>query len=545
MRKILFYYTIFMMAGGLFFHSCQKDQFQLDKLSDEIEIHTDLVAPLIFGSMGMGEIVAQFDSSGYVGEFEDGLIYLTYNDTIVDVMVDTLNLVIDGLYTEIYFDTEIADDPIFISSSIGDTVHFIKSKYYGVETKGANRLDSIVFKGGELLTEMESTFRHAGFLTISSPYIRDADGNPYTYTMTISDPSGNFNWSESEDLDGYFMRADQEGDSSVFRMDYDFALINSGNPVNPGEFCEINSNFLNMGFYNLYGFVDPNEVVTESGVLDIPIYADFPELTHLKLADPRINLFTENSLGIPFELSLDSVIGTAEDGSTETLEFYSGYPFIIPAPSIDMLGETAYGEFYINNQTSNIQDLLNIAPHTLSYKVTANIGSQNQSHFLLDTSRFMTEVEILLPMDLSITEYALADTLEFALGADGIDTSLIKHVVVNLSTVNELPIELGLQVYFLDASDTVIDSLLNGDPVFLASSEVDSDGKLLLASETSLNIDFPAEKLGVLDQTEYLWVKARMVTAESGGQFVKFYTDYTLDFEISFYAELRINNRVL
>ena len=545
MRKFLFYYTIFMMAGGLFLNSCQKEQFQLDKLSDEIEIHTDLVAPLLYGSMGMGEIVAQFDSSGYVGEFGDGLIYLTYTDTAVDVMVDTLNLVVDGLYTEIYFDTEIADDPIFIGSSIGDTVHFIKSKYYGVETKGDNRLDSIVFKGGELLTEMESTFRHAGFLTISSTYIRDADGNPYTYTMTISDPSGNFNWSESEDLDGYFMRAEQSGDSSVFRMDYDFALINSGNPVNPGEFCEIKSNFLDMGFYNLYGFVDPSEVVTESGVLDIPIYADFPELVHLKLADPRINIFTENSLGIPFELSLDSVIGTAEDGSTETLEFYSGHPFIIPAPSIDMLGETADGEFYINNQTSNIQDLLNIAPHTLSYKVTANIGSQNQSHFLLDTSRFMTEVEILLPMDLSITEYALTDTLEFALGADGIDTSLIKHVVVNLSTINELPIELGLQVYLLDASDTVLDSLLNGDPVFLASSEVDSDGKLLLASETSHNIDFPAEKLGILDQTEYLWVKARMVTAESGGQFVKFYSDYTLDFEISFYAELRINNRDL
>ena len=69
-------------------HSCQKEQFQLDKLSDEIEIHTDLVAPLIFGSMGMSEIVAQFDSSGYVGEFDDGLIYLTYTDTVVDVMVD-------------------------------------------------------------------------------------------------------------------------------------------------------------------------------------------------------------------------------------------------------------------------------------------------------------------------------------------------------------------------------------------------------------------------------------------------------------------------
>ncbi len=545
MGKNLNYCTILMMAGGLLLHSCQKEQFQLDKLSDEIEIHTDLVAPLIYGSMGMGEIVAEFDSSGYVGEFEDGLIYLTYADTISDVRVDTLDLVVDGLYTEIYYDTEIASDPEFIGSAIGDTIHFIKSKYFGLETKGNNRLDSIVFKGGELLTEIVSTFQHTGFLTISSPYIRDTNGNLYTYTVVISDLSGNFSSSESEDLDGYFMKADQQGDSSVFRMDYDFAVINSGNPVNPGDFCEIKSNFLDLGFYELYGFVDPDEIVTESGVLDIPIYADFPELSHLKLADPRINIFTESSLGIPFELTLDSVIGTAEDGSTETLEFYSGHPFIIPAPTIDMIGETAYGAFYINNQTSNIQDLLNIAPHTLSYKVTGDIGSQNPSHFLLDTSRFLTEIEFLLPLDLAFTEYSLSDTLEFALVEEGVDTSFVKNVVVKLSTVNELPIELRLQVYLLDVSETVLDSLFNGDPVFLASSEVDGEGKLLNASETSHDINFPAEKLGALEQTEFLWIKARMVTAESGVPFVKFYSDYTLDFKISFYAELRINNREL
>jgi hypothetical protein len=536
---------MFIMAGGLVLHSCQKEQFQLDKLSDEIEIHTDLVAPLIFGSMGMGEIVAEFDSSGYVGEFEDGLIYLTYADTIVNVRVDTLDLVVDGLYTEIYFDTEIANDPEFIGSAPGDTVHFIKSKFFGMETSGNNRLDSLVFKGGELLTEIVSTFQHTGFLTISSPYIRDTDGNLYTYTVMISDLSGNFSSSESEDLDGYFMKADQQGDSSVFRMDYDFAVINSGNPVNPGDFCEIKSNFLDLGFYELYGFVDPDEVVTESGVLDIPIYADFPELSHLKLADPRISIFTESSLGIPFELSLDSVIGTAEDGSTETLEFYSGHPFIIPAPTIDMIGETAYGDFYINNQTSNFQDLLNIAPHTLSYRVTGDVGSQNPSHFLLDTSRFMTEMEILVPLDLAFTDYSLSDTLEFALVEEGVDTSFVKNVVVKLSTVNELPIELGLQVYLMDASHTVLDSLFNGDPVFLSSSQVDSEGKLSLASETSHEIDFPAEKMGSLEQTEYLEIQARMVTAESGVPFVKFYSDYTLDYEISIYAEFRINTREL
>ena len=329
MRKNFMKYTIFLMLFGLALNACQKEQFQLDKLSDEIEIRTDLVAPLIYGSMGMADMVAKFDSSGYVDEFEDGLIYLAYSDTVAEVMVDTLDLLPDGFYTQIYYDTEIAGDPFFIGSSIGDTVHFIKSKFFGFDMEGENRLDSIIFKGGDLLTEIQSTFQHSGFLTISSPYILDAGGNTYSYTVMISDPSGNFTWSESQDLDGYTLLTDKQGDSSIFRMDYDFALINSGNPVVPGEFCEINSNFLDMGFYSLFGYVDPDEVISESGVLDIPVYADVPELEHLKVADPRIHVSTESSIGLPFELTLDSVIGTAGDGSTVTLEFYEGHPFVI------------------------------------------------------------------------------------------------------------------------------------------------------------------------------------------------------------------------
>ena len=541
MKRTIYHRIILILIGGLVLASCQNEYFQLDKLSTKMEFETDLVAPLIYGSLSIDDLVAWFDSSGYVNEFDDGLVYLSYADTMVDVMVDTLDLVIDGLYTEIYYDAEVGSDPIFIGSNVGDTVHFRKSKFFGINTEGNNRLDSIVFKGGELLTELESAFLHSGYLIISSPYIRDNNQNPYTHTLVISDAGGNYTWSESRSLDGYFLETFQQGDSSLFRMDYDLVLINSGNPVNPGDFCEINSSFLEMGFYSLYGFIDPEDVVNESGEMEISIYSDYPELTHLKLADPRINVSIETSLGIPFELELDSVIATAEDGSTETLVFYDGHPFIIPAPGIDMVGETVYEEYDINNQTTNFQDLVNIAPHTLSYRVIGDIGSQSQNHFLLDTSRFMAEAEFLIPLDLSFSQYALTDTLDFSVGDEGIDTSVVKNVVITIATANELPIELALQVYFMDEFHNVFDSLFSSSPPLLAPSVVDVDGRLVNASEKDNSVIFPAEKLKSLDRTQFVKIEARLVTSGSGDQFVKFYSDYSLDFEISIYADLLIN----
>jgi hypothetical protein len=544
MRHTKLYGKIFLLAGVLFLTSCNKEYFQLDKLSDEMEIRPDIVAPLVHGSLSMGDIVAQFDSTGYVGTFDDGLIYLTYSDTLVDVMVDTVDLLVDGFYQEVYFEPEIGDNPIYIGSNIGDTLHFRKSKFYGFEAGGSTRVDSIIFKEGEVVIEIESSFLHGGLLTISSDYLRDENRNTYSNTITIGDPDGSYTWTDHLDLDGYYLETDKMGDSVVFRMDYDLALINTGNPINPGDHCEINSNFLDMGFYSVYGLIDPGEIISESGVLDIPIYADVPELSHLKLADPRINIFTENSLGLPFELELDSVIATAEDRTMATLVLNEN-PFKIPAPDIAHVGETAYGEIIINNQTSNFQDLLNIAPSTLSYRVKGGIDQDYLDHFVLDTSRFMVEAEFMLPLDLSFSEYALMDTLEFELGEEGMDTSLIKSVVISVSTINELPIELGLQVYMLDEFYMVLDSVFDGDMVFLPSSEVDSDGKLLSASENNNSINFHTERLGSLEEIRFLRIEATLLTSGSGNQFVKFYSDYSLDFEISIYAELRINTREL
>jgi len=547
MRRRCIFGLVGLLLMAVAISSCQKEYFQLDKLSTEMEIQPNLVAPLVNGSMSMGDIVELFDSSGYAGEFEDGLIYLAYSDTFANLTADTLDLVSDSYYSEYYLDPEIGTDPVFISSNIGDTVHFQKSTDYSIQIEGDSRLDSILFKGGEMLIELSSDFRHEGVMYISSDYIRDPSGNSYSNSIIINSAAGGFTGSINHSLEGYTLETVKQGDSSIFTVNYDLALINSGNPINPGETCGILTGMLDLGFYGLYGFIDPLEVLSERGHQDIAIFTDFPALAHLKLADPRIDLSTESSLGIPFELTLDSVFAFAEDGSSLELEFYEGHPFKIPAPTLSQLGERAIGEFNINNQTSNFHELMNLAPERISYRVSGGVDPDipDQNHFLLDTSRFVLEGDFLLPLDLRYTRYALTDTLEFEIGDGGIDTAMVKEVELKINTLNELPIELDLQLYLLDASHTLIDSVFEQEGVFLPASEVDSDGILQSASEQVSSAHFYTDKLARLDQVRYIYVKAGIVTSRQGTPYVKFYSDYSLDFEISLHASLKINTKEL
>jgi len=97
----------------------------------------------------------------------------------------------------------------------------------------------------------------------------------------------------------------------------------------------------------------------------------------------------------------------------------------------------------------------------------------------------------------------------------------------------------------LNSSRVILDSVFSGQIPVLAASQVDQDGRLVSPSEETSSAIFPAVKLARLKEVRYLLVRASLVTAELGDRFVKFYSDYTLDYEISMVANVRINSREL
>ncbi len=547
MKRHLFYGFIFLLASGIMLTTCNKEYFELNRLSDEIELEPTLVAPLIFGSLNLNDIVEKFDSSGYIHEFEDGLLYLAYSDTGFSVMADTMVEVPNKLVTQYFIDSDI-ETPIWLGSAIGDTVPFFKSELFTFELDGNDRVDSIRVKLGQMAIDVTSSFEHTGTLTISSAQILNMDRDTFSYVINISDPGGAFFHSQIFPTDGYSVISEEVNDTNFVKINFRLDLINSGNPINPDDVCDIQTNFLDMGFYSVFGFIDSRDLITEGGSFEIPLFEDNPDLASIIFNDPRINIFTSTSVGVPLEIELDSVIATSSrDGSTMELSFTEGHPFFIGAPGIDQIGERVESEININKNNSTIVDLLASAPSIITYKIMGRTEAEdvNDQHFVLDTSKLDLTLEFLLPLDFKSSGFAFQDTLDFEVGDEGVDTTLIKRAQVSVTTVNELPIELGLQVYLLDVNHTVIDSVFDGKAILLGASQVDGQGALAQATEETHNVAFSAEKLGKLQDVTYMWVEARMITSELGDQFVKLYPNYSLDFEISMLANFRINTREL
>jgi hypothetical protein len=214
---------------------------------------------------------------------------------------------------------------------------------------------------------------------------------------------------------------------------------------------------------------------------------------------------------------------------------------------MDQIGETVTTHIRINDSTSNIQDFLAVAPSNISYSVRGRTSTtgEDTTHFIIDRSQLDVSLEFLLPLDFKSTGFGLTDTMDFQLAEDGIDTSMVKNAEISITTVNELPIELMLQVLLLDDQYAVIDSVFDDNAPILAASMVDANGITTEGVEETNTVEFPAEKLGKLDRVSYMQVRARLLTSNGGSQFVKLYSHYTLDFKVSMLANIRINTREL
>jgi hypothetical protein len=280
------------------------------------------------------------------------------------------------------------------------------------------------------------------------------------------------------------------------------------------------------------------QVESYSDTIDISIFnsADVGSIT---FGENCVKLGVElyNELGLPIKVESEKITAYHTTGtSQESVDIYfitnSGDTnnFIINSPTCNA-GNGEATEMVLEN--SNIVEALEISPNKLFFKLNGILNpdqNPNETNCFKDTSDFTMAVKLQLDLFGNISEFKIADTIDFSIES----VENLNALDLRIEFINGFPITASAQLDFLDDENNHLYSLFpQGEEIIILSAESggEPDYKVIQPTqkETIVALDGEAMEL-VLKATKIIFTST---LSTEPGKLVKIYSDYSMDMALS------------
>jgi hypothetical protein len=474
---------------------------------DKEGIDTEFAIPVMQTKASLQNLLEKFDDYTVLETDENGLILLRYQGDVVTKDSE-----------EIFDSIQSALPPIPIP--VVDSVFNLP-----FSTPGGMDIDFVRFKKGTLYYGFQSYHEDDIVVKVKFPQAFKPNGEPLEFTHI-------FNYIGSTpitlippvviDLTNHTLEADADGNIQIV---YECIKQSTGERV-------LLDNFLlqlqDLEFSYAEGYF--GEYVHE-GDRDTILIEFFENWVRgdVKFEDPKIFIRVFNSFGVPTRSNVklfdiytvdDEVLPLVGDAIATGIDF--------DYPTLDEIGEEKITEFTFEKNNSNIVDVLKSGPVALDYDVDAVVNPDNDEAirgFITDNSRYTATVEVELPIYGTAAGFAAIDTFDL----DFERFEEVEEVEFKLISKNQLPLEVGLQLYFADEAGTIIDSLLSSPEPFLEAAPVDEEGEVIESTETINYIPFSADRFAKIREAKQLILNAAFSTFNNGNTSVKVYEDQEVE----------------
>jgi hypothetical protein len=308
----------------------------------------------------------------------------------------------------------------------------------------------------------------------------------------------------------------------------------------------VNANFTFgiLKFKELNGYLGSREIVIEPTQQTFDLLDQFD--SGFPLDDPKIKIFTSNSIGVPVTVILDAK-GTSSKGASQNL---NAPLFVIGYPTLAQKGQVINDTKVIDKNNSDLVKMLNLPPSTISFGGKASInaaGFTGYNDFIVKGSGIAVGYEIEMPLSLKTNNLVIEQTSENPLfeikngviGKSKLGTDSIEYVDLILKLDNAIPLDVELDMFFADKDTVIMDTIAVGN--FMQSSIPDANGRTIKNSSSVTNVRLAKVKLDAIRQKNLvnMVVRMKIKTYNNGSQPVKIYSDYVTKIGISAKVKLK------
>lgn len=404
-------------------------------------------------------------------------------------------------------------------------------------------IGNIKLKSGKLSYSINAQNDDEAAITLTIPFAQ-LFGESFEETIHIGGSNPTYK-SGVFDLSNYNIDLSGGGDlNNKLNIQTIIDLINGG----LGDFdkYEIIVSFQDLIFEYVEGFFGSLNFGLAGDTIALSLFEKWKEGT-FQLFDPQIGVEIENSFGIPINASFTTFEADEDVSGQNVIPLETsveiGDTFELNFPNLSDAGSFETTDFTIDESNSNLTNIISLSPTQLRYALffVANASADASSfNFILDDSFFKVNLDLKLPMKGRIENVIVQDTFDFSASTANLFQN-VNTARFRLETINNLPLGMDLQVYFLDEYNQILDSLLSESETILKAPPVNTAGKITSPVNNINFIDFDKSSAAAIDNAKKVMVRIKVNTSENGDLPVSLYTDYYLGLKLGVITNLNLN----
>jgi len=388
------------------------------------------------------------------------------------------------------------------------------------------QIHSFSLAAGNLNLEVLYEIQEACILNFSIP---SATLNGIAFNKTIEiDPSKSTTYNRNWDLTDYVFDLSDSDSGSYIQAVIAASIVSSGLAVEFDTAQNVNIN-MQMGDFEidyLRGYLGSSIQSFAADPIDFNLGADVLP-GDIELAQPSLSMRFANSFGLPFALDLSGLYANGENQTVNLSGSIVENPAVISAPSIDNIGDSVISIIALNNETSNIAEILNSKPTSLvpAISIITNPDGYTDSNFIASSSKLNAYIDVDIPLYAKISNFGLSDTIDFEIETSSLDG--IQEAILKANFSNGFPVEMIIQLYFCQEDEygdlIKLDSLVSGNNRVDAAN-LDDNGNFISNGESSLSVVANSNTLDNLSKSNKLLIDFSVQSPENGTKAGKFYT---------------------
>jgi hypothetical protein len=307
-------------------------------------------------------------------------------------------------------------------------------------------------------------------------------------------------------------------------------LIKTGAVVN-NEQLKLNLITNGLKFRKLYGNLGQTGLFNVQDSMDLTLFSNNILKGNIVFEDARIKVHFKNSIGLKSQYQIQQLSLIAKNGTPVAVTSYNAVGNIAAAPDNTSEMEITDSVYITKASGSNVASVMKTEPYYLAYNIGAAVSPGRG--YIWDSSDIALTVTTELPMLVSTKDLVLEDTSDLDLGI-GKEGDYVEMIKFKMNAENGIPLGAGVQCYFMDATNKVLDSLFQPFKYAIKQADIDAGGNVLSASKDQWELVVEKPRISNILKAKRLRTRAWIPTSSYNGNPVpvRITTDQKLKFKL-------------